>query len=68
MTIHYPVLIAAVGFFVAMFLMRMTWRTARRPRSENIRWRGIDWSGVQPPASPEDAGTPGGDGEQERQG
>lgn len=54
MTINYPVLIAAAGFFVAMVLMRMTWRSARRPRDESIRWRGIDWSGVQRPEPPSD--------------
>lgn len=41
MTIY---ILAAVGIFVAMGLMRMTYRMSRRDRDEGIRWRGIDWN------------------------
>lgn len=36
-------IVAAVGIFVAMGLMRMTYRLSRRDRPEGVRWRGIDW-------------------------
>ncbi len=36
-------IIAAIGIFVAMGLMRMTYRLSRRDRPEGVRWRGIDW-------------------------
>jgi len=39
-----PTLIGAIGIFLAMVLMRMTYRTARRERPDGIRWRGIQWS------------------------
>lgn len=37
-------ILAALGIFVAMGLMRMTYRMSRRDRDEGIRWRGIDWN------------------------
>ncbi len=37
-------ILAALGIFVAMGLMRMTYRMSRRDRHEGIRWRGIDWN------------------------
>jgi len=41
-------LIGAIAIFIAMGLMRMTWRNARRERPDGIRWRGIDWSRAHP--------------------
>ncbi|HEX7601810.1 MAG TPA: hypothetical protein VF316_09400 [Polyangiaceae bacterium] len=41
-------LIGAIAIFIAMGLMRMTWRNARRERPDGIRWRGIDWSRAEP--------------------
>jgi Trk-type K+ transport system membrane component len=34
--------IGGVGFFVAMGLMRWTWRQSRRRPYGGIQWRGID--------------------------
>lgn len=36
-------ILAALGIFVAMGLMRMTYRMSRRQHDDGIRWRGIDW-------------------------
>jgi hypothetical protein len=52
-----PTLIGAIGIFLAMVLMRMTYRTARRERPDGIRWRGIQWnkddkSDDEPPEDP----------------
>ena len=61
-------LIGAIAIFIAMGLMRMTWRNARRERSDGIRWRGIDWSrgapkddeaAKEPPKTGEDDPTAG---------
>ena len=40
-------IIVALGFFAAMFLMRLTLRMSKRERFEGLRWRGIDWSGLE---------------------
>ena len=50
-----PTLIGAVSIFVAMGLMRMTYRNANRGRPDGIRWRGINWSRDE--AKDEDAPT-----------
>ncbi len=47
-------IIAGIGFVVAMYLMRRTAAGARRDRPDGIRWRGIDWSRVEQPQQPED--------------
>ena len=48
-----PTLIGALGIFIAMVLMRMTYRTARRERPDGIRWRGIQWNRDEPAESDE---------------
>lgn len=53
-----PTLIGAISIFVAMFLMRMTYRTARRERPDGIRWRGIDWSRAEEAKSEDGADEP----------
>lgn len=53
-----PTLIGAISIFVAMVLMRMTYRTASRQRPDGIRWRGIDWSRAEPPEGAAEASEP----------
>jgi hypothetical protein len=50
-------IMAAVGIFIAMGLMRMTYRMSRRQRPDGVRWRGIDWDRAkrQEDADEEDA-------------
>ncbi|CAN5538239.1 hypothetical protein BH09MYX1_BH09MYX1_07700 [soil metagenome] len=42
-------ILAAIGIFIAMGLMRMTYRMSRRTRGDGIRWRGIDWDRTDRP-------------------
>ncbi len=48
-----PILMG-LSIFIAMGLMRRTYRQARRREYDGIRWRGIQWQRSEDPAA-EDA-------------
>ena len=48
----WPLILGACALFVAMRLMRRTYRQASRPQYDGIRWRGIQWQ--KPEDSPAD--------------
>ena len=46
--------IMALSIFLAMGLMRRTYRHARRREYDGIRWRGIQWQKPDEPAPSEE--------------
>lgn len=51
---YWPLLLGACALFVAMRLMRRTYKQASRPQYEGIRWRGIQWQKPEDDAPTED--------------
>jgi hypothetical protein len=50
----WPLLLGACALFVAMRLMRRTYRQANRREYDGIRWRGIQWQKPEEDDAPTD--------------